>query len=197
MGGDLVFMGPPGSGKGTQAQTLVREHGWVQLSTGDLFRDHMKRETELGKTAKGYVDRGEYVPDDVTVGMVRERVREIPKGTRIVFDGFPRTVAQADALDRRLAEFGRHVDGVILLDVPREEILARLSKRAKDQGRADDTPEVIGKRFDVYEQQTRPVVEHYAKKGQVRNVDGVGAIDEISARLRKAAESMTREKDPA
>ena len=190
-------MGPPGSGKGTQAQTLVREHGWVQLSTGELFRDHMKRETELGKTARRYVDKGEYVPDEVTVGMVRDRVSQIPQGTRIVFDGFPRTVAQADALDRLLAEFGRRIDAVILLDVSRAEILTRLTKRAKEQGRADDTPEVIGKRFDVYEQQTRPVVEHYEKKGMVRRVDGVGDVDAISARLRKAAESMTRADDAA
>jgi adenylate kinase len=197
MTGDLIFMGPPGSGKGTQAQTLVREHGWVQLSTGDLFRDHMKRETELGKTARRYVDKGEYVPDEVTVSMVRDRVSQIPRGTRIVFDGFPRTVAQAEALDRLLAEFGRRIDGVILLDVSRAEILTRLTKRAKEQGRADDTPEVIGKRFDVYEQQTRPVVEHYEKKGMVRRVDGVGDVDAISARLRKAAESMTRADDAA
>src|SRR5581483_2478522 len=197
MPGDLVFMGPPGSGKGTQAQTLVREHGWVQLSTGDLFRDHMRRETELGRTAKRYVDRGEYVPDEVTVGMVRERLREIPTGTRIVFDGFPRTVAQAEALDRLLAEFGRKVDGVILLDVPREELLARRTKRAKEQGRSDDTPEVIGKRLDVYERQTRPVVDHYGRKGHVRTVDGVGPVGEISTRLRRAAESLLREADPA
>ncbi len=191
MTGDLIFMGPPGSGKGTQAQTLVREHGWVQLSTGDLFRDHMKRETELGKTAKRYVDKGEYVPDEVTVGMVRERVSQIPSGTRIVFDGFPRTVAQAEALTALLAEFGRRVDAVILLDVPRDEILARLGKRAKEQGRADDTPEVIGKRFDVYEQQTRPVVEHYERSGKVRRVDGVGTVADISARLRAAAAEPT------
>lgn len=197
MTGDLIFMGPPGSGKGTQAQTLVREHGWVQLSTGELFRDHMKRETELGKTARRYVDKGEYVPDEVTVGMVRDRVSQISQGTRIVFDGFPRTVAQAEALDRLLAEFGRRIDGVILLDVSRAEILTRLTKRAKEQGRADDTPEVIGKRFDVYEQQTRPVVDHYAKKGMVRRVDGVGDVDAISARLRKAAESMSPQGEPA
>lgn len=180
-------MGPPGSGKGTQAKKLVDEHGWVQLSTGELFRDHVKRETALGRTAKSYMDRGEYVPDDVTVGMVREFVRGIPAGTRIVFDGFPRTVAQAQALDALLAEFGRHVDGVVLLDVPREEILARLGKRAREQGRTDDTPEVIGKRFDVYEQQTRPVVDHYNARGLIRRVNGVGPVDEIGARLAAAA----------
>jgi adenylate kinase len=180
-------MGPPGSGKGTQAKLLVESQGWVHLSTGDLFRDHIRRRTELGTRVKGYLDRGAYVPDDITVDMVRQRLREIARGTRIVFDGFPRTEAQAEALDRLLAEFGRRVDGVILLDVPREEILARLGKRAREEGRTDDTPEVIGKRFDVYEQQTRPVVDFYARAGKVRRVNGVGPVDEIASRLRAAA----------
>ena len=182
-------MGPPGSGKGTQAQDLVREQGWVQLSTGELFREHIRRGTELAQTAKRFMDRGEYVPDAVTVDMVRQRLREIPAGTRIVFDGFPRTAAQAEALDALLAEFGRRVDGVILLEVPRAELFARLGKRANEQGRSDDTPEVIGKRLDVYEQQTRPVVDHYDGRGLVRRVDGVGPVSDISARLRAAAEA--------
>ena len=185
--GDLVFMGPPGSGKGTQAKRLVDEQGWVQLSTGDLFRSNIARETELGKRVKGYLDKGAYVPDDITVDMVRQRLREIGKGTRVVFDGFPRTVAQAEALDGLLGEFGRHVAAVVLLDVPRDEILTRLTKRAQQEGRADDTPEVIGKRFDVYEQQTRPVVAHYDARKLVRRVNGVGSVDDIAKRLREAA----------
>lgn len=185
--GDLIFIGPPGSGKGTQAKRLVDELAWAQLSTGDLFRSHVARETELGKRVKGYLDKGAYVPDDITVDMVRQRLREIGKDTRIVFDGFPRTVAQAEALDLLLAEFGRKVGVVVLLDVPRNEILARLMKRAREEGRTDDTPEVIGKRFDVYEQQTRPVIEHYDGRRMVRRVDGVGSIDEIARRLREAA----------
>ena len=187
--GDLVFMGPPGSGKGTQAMSLVRDHKWVQLSTGELFREHIKRGTELGQSAKRYMDKGEYVPDRVTVDMVRQRLREISLPTRIVFDGFPRTVAQADALDALLAEFGRSIEGVILLEVPRAELLARLGKRAREQGRSDDTPEVIAKRLDVYEDRTRPVVEHYDRRRIVHRVDGVGSTVEIGARLRAAAEA--------
>ncbi|HEY3218870.1 MAG TPA: adenylate kinase [Candidatus Limnocylindria bacterium] len=187
--GDLVFMGPPGSGKGTQAQLLVKDRGWVQLSTGELFRDHIRRASELGKRVKGYLDRGEYVPDDVTVDMVRQRLREIPAATRIVFDGFPRTVAQTEALDALLEEFGRRVGGVILLEVSREELFARLGKRAKEQGRTDDTPEVIGRRLDVYEQQTRPVTERYRGKGVVRRVDGLGSIDDVARRIATAAEA--------
>ena len=147
--GDLVFMGPPGSGKGTQAQALVREQGMVQLSTGELFRDHIRRDTALGKQAKVFLDKGDYVPDQVTVDMVRERLRGIPASTRVVFDGFPRTVAQADELDELLREFGRSVNGVILIDAPRDELLRRLSKRSQDQGRTDDTPAVIARRLDV------------------------------------------------
>jgi adenylate kinase len=185
--GDLVFMGPPGSGKGTQAKGLVDSQGWVQLSTGELFREHIGKQTDLGKRVKDYIDRGVYVPDDITVDMVRQRLRQIAPSTRIVFDGFPRTEAQAEALDHLLAEFERRVDAVILLDVPRDEILTRLTKRARELGRTDDTPEVIGKRFDVYEQQTRPVVDFYARAGKVRRVNGVGPVDEVGARLRKAA----------
>lgn len=186
--GDLVFMGPPGSGKGTQAQSLVRKNGWVQLSTGDLFREHIRRGTPLGQTAKSYIDKGEYVPDDVTVAMVRQRLGEVPADTRIVFDGFPRTVAQADELDALLSEFGRRVDSVILLDVPREELFKRIGKRSREQGRSDDAPEVLGKRLDVYEEQTRPVVEHYRTKKLVRPVDGNGAVEDIAKRLSVVAE---------
>ena len=185
--GELIFMGPPGVGKGTQAKVLAQENGWVHLSSGDLFRDHARRQTELGRIAKSYLDKGEYVPDEVTVAMVRDRLREIPAGTRILLDGFPRTVAQAEELDRLLAEIGRRAVAVLLLDAPREELLARLGARAKAEGRTDDTPEVIAKRLDVYEQQTRPVVEHYEKRGMVRRVDGVGTIGEVTARLREAS----------
>ncbi len=186
--GDLVFMGPPGSGKGTQAQTLVRDQGWLHLSTGELFRDHVKRQTELGKTAQRYMDKGEYVPDEVTVEMVRGRLREIAAGARIVFDGFPRTVAQAEALDALLGEFERRVDQVILLEVPRDDLVGRLGRRAREQGRSDDTDEVIRRRLDVYEEQTRPVVQHYDCRGIVRRVDGVGPVEEVARRLREAAE---------
>jgi adenylate kinase len=183
--GDLVFMGPPGSGKGTQAQKLVGD-GMVQLSTGDLFRDNIKRGTPLGQEAQAYIDRGEYVPDDVTVDMVRDWLRGIPKDTRIVFDGFPRTVAQADELDALLKEFDRKVDSVILIDAPRDELLRRLTKRSQEQGRTDDTPAVIGRRLDVYKEQTQPVVDHYKRKALVHLVDGHGTREDVTKRLRKA-----------
>ncbi|TMB75748.1 MAG: adenylate kinase [Chloroflexi bacterium] len=187
--GDIIFMGPPGSGKGTQAQKLVRENGWVQLSTGDLFRSHIEAATELGKRVKPILDAGTYVPDDITVEMVRQRLRDIPKDTRIVFDGFPRTIDQAKAIDRLLGEVGRGLDGVIYLNVPRNELIARVITRGKREGRSDDTARVIVKRLDVYEQNTRPLIDHYKQRGMLREVDGTGTVEEIATRLSEAAEA--------
>ena len=133
-----------------------------------------------------YVERGLYVPDDVTVEMVRERLRGISPATRVLFDGFPRTAAQAAALDRLLEGLGRRVDAVLLLDAPREELLARLSSRAITEARADDTPEVIAKRLDLYQGETSPVISYYDDRGLVKRVDGVGKVDEITSRLREA-----------
>ena len=182
-------MGAPGSGKGTQAQKLVRENGWVQLSTGDLFRAHIESGTELGKRVKPILDSGTYVPDDITIEMVRHRLQDIPNGTRILFDGFPRTIAQAKAIDGLLADFGRKLDGVIYFDVPRDELIDRVVKRGKQEGRSDDTARVIVKRLDVYEQNTRPLLDHYKQRNMLRSVDGVGSVEEIAKRLRDAAET--------
>lgn len=185
--GDLVFMGPPGVGKGTQAKRLTEREGWIQLSTGDLFRDHLGRGTELGALARSYMDKGDYVPDDVTVAMVREFVAATPRASRVMFDGFPRTVAQAEALDALLEAQGRSIDRVLLLEVPREELVRRINERSRAQGRADDTPEVMARRFDVYAEQTEPVVGYYEQRGLVRRVDGLGDIDAITERLIAAA----------
>ncbi|MEA2662101.1 MAG: adenylate kinase [Chloroflexota bacterium] len=185
--GDLIFMGPPGVGKGTQAKRLAQRNGWVQLSTGDLFRDHLKRSSPLGELAQRYMDRGDYVPDDVTIDMVREFIDGLPKGTRVMFDGFPRTVAQAEALEALLAERGRSIGGVLLLDVPRDELVRRILARSRSEHRVDDTPEVIARRFDVYAEQTKPVVERYERLGRVHKVNGLGGVDEVTERLVEAA----------
>ncbi len=209
-------MGPPGSGKGTQARRLVDSDGFVQLATGDLFRAHLSQGTDLGKLAQSYMSKGQYVPDEVTVNMVRTRLAEIPREKRIVFDGFPRTVAQAEALDGLLRERGRSLMGVLLLDVPRDELLARLGARATcsrcqavyslavnppkvagvcdrcggpviGTARPDDSPEVVKERLRVYEEQTRPVIDHYDRRGLLRRISGVGSMDEIAGRLLEAA----------
>jgi adenylate kinase len=185
--GDLIFMGPPGVGKGTQAKRLAERNGWVQLSTGDLFRDHLKRATPLGELAQRYMDRGEYVPDDVTIDMVREFIARLPGATRVMFDGFPRTVAQAEALEALLAERGRSIGRVLLLDAPRDELVRRILNRSRAEGRADDTPDVIARRFDVYAEQTQPVVERYERLGKVRRVNGLGEVDTVTDRLIEAA----------
>jgi adenylate kinase len=185
--GELIFMGPPGVGKGTQAKRLAEKNGWVQLSTGDLFRDHLKRSSPLGELAQRYMDRGEYVPDDVTIDMVREFIDALPKTTRVMFDGFPRTVQQAEALEALLAERGRSIGRVLLIDVPRDELVRRILNRSRAEGRADDTPEVIARRFDVYAEQTQPVVDRYEALGRVRRVDGLGDVDTVTKRLIEAA----------
>ena len=187
-GGDLIIMGPPGVGKGTQAKALAQQNGWVQLSTGEVFRDHIRRHTDLGRRVKGYLERGEYVPDDVTIRMVRAKLEDISPSTRVLFDGFPRTVAQAEALERLAGEMGRHVGAVLLLDAPREELVARLNGRATAEHRADDTPEIIANRLEVYEEQTRPVISYYEDRGQVKRVNGVGSVRDVTSRLREAAE---------
>jgi len=183
---DLGLMGPPGVGKGTQARRLADRHGWVWLSTGEVFRDHQRRDTPLGRLVKGYLDRGEYVPDDATVGIVREFLDGVPAGARVMYDGFPRTVAQAAALDTLLVERGRAVGLVILLEGPRDELVRRMLARARAHGRSDDTLEVIEKRFDVYAEQTQPLVAYYERRGLLRRVDGLGSMDEVTARLDEA-----------
>lgn len=187
-GGDLVIMGPPGVGKGTQAKALAQENGWVQLSTGEVFRDHIRRQTDLGRRVKDYLERGEYVPDDVTIRMVRAKLEDISPSTRVLFDGYPRTVAQAQALDRLAEEMGRRVAAVLLLDAPRDELVVRLNGRATAEHRADDTPEIIASRLEVYDDQTRPVIAYYEDRGLVRRVNGVGSVRDVTARLREAAE---------
>lgn len=188
--GELIFIGPPGVGKGTQAKRLQQNLGWIQLSTGELFRDHIKRGTKLGKLAQSYMDKGEYVPDDVTVEMVKQFLDSRGPDERIMFDGFPRTLAQARDLDRLLAARrpARSIGKVLLLTVPREELVRRIVARSRAEGRADDTPEVIRRRFDVYAEQTKPVVDFYAaREGLLNEVSGVGEIDDVTARLMEAA----------
>ncbi len=190
---NLVLFGPPGAGKGTQSERIVEKYGLIHLSTGDVFRANMKEETELGKLAKQYISKGELVPDEVTINMLKEEVlkHKNPKG--FIFDGFPRTAKQAKALDIFMEEIGSEVSQMISLDVEKEELKKRLAKRAIDSGREDDAdPEIIENRIKVYQAETAPVMEYYDKQGKWTKVDGIGEIDEITERLFEVIDKLIK-----
>jgi adenylate kinase len=188
---NLILFGPPGSGKGTQASKLVEKYGLLHISTGDLFRYEMGNNTPLGLQAKSYMEKGELVPDEVTIGMLRNKVEANAFAEGYIFDGFPRTTPQADALDNLLAEEGNEVSTLLMLDVPDEELVKRLLGRGKDSGRADDLDEgVIRNRIEVYKSETTPVFDYYAERGKAQRVHGVGSIDEIFQRLCAAIDRL-------
>ena len=181
---NLILFGPPGSGKGTQASKLVEKYGLLHISTGDLFRYEIGNETPLGLEAKSYMDKGELVPDEVTVGMLRNKVEANPDVPGYIFDGFPRTIPQSEALDQLLSEKDFEVSRLIMLDVEDEELVKRLLERGKTSGRSDDTnEEIIRNRIEVYKSSTTPVFDFYALKEKSVKVNGIGQIDEIFGRL--------------
>ncbi len=181
---NLILFGPPGSGKGTQAAKLVEKYELLHISTGDLFRYEMGNDTPLGKKAKSYIEKGELVPDEVTVGMLRNKVEANPGLGGYIFDGFPRTVNQAGALDKLLAEKGSEVARLIMLEVPDDELVKRLLERGKTSGRTDDVDEkIIRNRIEIYKKETTPVYDYYHEKGKASKVNGVGSIEEIFQRL--------------
>lgn len=184
----LVLMGAPGAGKGTQAKLLQERLGLPQVSTGDLFRYNLKNETELGKLARSYMDRGELVPDEVTISMVRERLAEPDAKKGAILDGFPRNPAQAAALDGLLAENGGRISVVPYIKVESEELIARLMKRAQIEGRSDDTEETVRKRMQVYHEQTTPLLDYYRQKGLLVEIDGQQSVEAVQRDLIKVIE---------
>ncbi len=179
----LLLIGPPGAGKGTQAALLARRYSIPAISTGDIFRENVANETPLGIEAKGFMDRGEYVPDSLTNALVRDRLSQPDAAAGFLLDGYPRTIDQVHELDDVLHENGTKLDVVVQLTADSDELVTRLSLRASQQGRTDDTPDVIRKRQDVYEEQTAPLIDVYAARGLVAMVDGLGAVDEVTARI--------------
>jgi adenylate kinase len=188
----LVVLGPPGAGKGTQAVRIAEQFACADVATGDIFRANVAEGTELGRAAQEYMDRGDLVPDEVVIAMVMERLAERDCQAGFLLDGFPRTVAQAEALDRRLAELGTPLEAALSFDVTEEELLRRLAGRAAAQHRADDAEQTIRYRLEVFALKTRPLIEYYAHRGLLITVDAIGPIEVVTKRILTALEGNRR-----
>jgi len=188
---NIILFGPPGSGKGTQAALLVEKFGLIHVSTGDLFRFEMKNDTELGLKAKDFISKGLLVPDEVTIGMLKNKLDKHPEAKGFIFDGFPRNIDQASALDQLLQDKDQKIVGLFALDVKDEEIISRLLNRGKTSGRTDDQDEsIIKNRLSIYKGETAPVFEHYEQKDKAYQINGVGNIEEIQERLSSKVNSL-------
>ena len=180
---NIVLFGPPGSGKGTQSERIIEKYGLKHISTGDLLREEVAAQTELGKQARAIMEKGELVSDQIVIGMIRNKLEEHREGPGFIFDGFPRTVDQARELRKALTDYDERVCVMISLEVPREELVKRLLKRGEETGRTDDNLETINNRIDVYNRQTMPVTYYYQKMRKHAAVDGTGSIDKIFGRI--------------
>jgi adenylate kinase len=192
-----VVLGPPGAGKGTQAVQLAERFACADVATGDIFRANVASGTELGRAAQEYMDRGDLVPDDVVIAMVMERLAEDDCDGGFVLDGFPRTVNQAEALDRRLADLGAPLHAVLCIEAGEEELLRRLAGRAAAQHRADDAEQTIRHRLEVFAIKTRPLIDYYRHRRLLNMVDGVGRVEEVTGRILSGLPSANGGRDPA
>jgi adenylate kinase len=192
---NIILFGPPGSGKGTQSANLINKFGLIHLSTGDLLRSEIEAKTPLGLEARKVMDQGILVPDEVVIGMISSKLDANPEARGFIFDGFPRTTAQAEALDKLLSLKKTAISNVLALEVPEDELINRLLKRGETSGRTDDAnEEVIRARIVEYHNKTAPVADHYAKYGKFKKIKGEGSVDEIFDRLSKEIESLVEEK---
>jgi len=180
---NLILFGPPAAGKGTQAKRLVEERGMVQLSTGDMLRAAIASGSELGTRVKGVLDRGELVTDEIVIALIEDRLPEAEAAGGAIFDGFPRTVAQAQALDRMLAARDQKIDSVLRLKVDEPALIERITKRFADQGRPDDNPEVFVTRLAAYNAQTAPLLPYYREQGKLTELDGMGSVETVAAAI--------------
>lgn len=188
---NIVLFGPPGAGKGTQSEKLIEKYNLTHLSTGDLFRKNISESTELGRKAQSYMDAGNLVPDEVVIGMVEDKVKNTANSKGFIFDGFPRTVAQAAALDSIMEENGTPISLMLSLEVNEDELLQRLINRGKDSGRPDDqNPDKIRNRFAVYHRETAPVAGFYEQQGKLNTVHGVGGIEAIFNKLSQTIDNF-------
>ena len=188
---NIVIFGAPGSGKGTQSELLIKEYGLFHISTGDVLREQIAQGTELGKIADSYISNGKLIPDDLMIDILDNVLESNPETAKgVIFDGFPRTINQAEALDRLLEKRNAELSIVLGLEVAEEELVARLLNRGKTSGRSDDNLETIQKRLDVYHSQTNPLKDHYIKKGKYSAIQGMGDIDRIFGEIKKAISAL-------
>ena len=187
---NIVIFGAPGSGKGTQSERIVEKYGINHISTGDVLRAEIKNGTELGKTAKGYIDQGQLIPDELMIDILASVFDSFKDSKGVIFDGFPRTIAQAEALKKMLAERGQDVTVMVDLEVPEDELMVRLIKRGKDSGRADDNEETIKKRLHVYHSQTAPLIDWYKNEKKYQHINGLGTMDGIFADICEAVDKL-------
>ena len=187
---NIVIFGAPGSGKGTQSERIVEKYGINHISTGDVLRAEIKNGTELGKTAKGYIDQGQLIPDELMIDILASVFDSFKDSKGVIFDGFPRTIAQAEALKKMLAERGQDVTVMVDLEVPEDELMTRLLKRGKDSGRADDNEETIKKRLHVYHSQTAPLIDWYKNEKKYQHINGLGTMDGIFADICEAVDKL-------
>ena len=187
---NIVIFGAPGSGKGTQSERIVEKYGINHISTGDVLRAEIKNGTELGKTAKGYIDQGQLIPDELMVDILASVFDSFKDSKGVIFDGFPRTIPQAEALKVMLKERGQDISVMLDLDVPEEELMVRLIKRGKDSGRADDNEETIKKRLHVYHSQTAPLIDWYKNEKKYQHINGLGTMDGIFADICEAVDKL-------
>ena len=187
---NIVIFGAPGSGKGTQSERIVEKYGINHISTGDVLRAEIKNGTELGKTAKGYIDQGQLIPDELMIDILASVFDSFKDSKGVIFDGFPRTIAQAEALKKMLAERGQDVSVMLALEVPEDELMVRLIKRGKDSGRADDNEETIKKRLHVYHSQTSPLIDWYKNEKKYQHINGLGTMDGIFADICEAVDKL-------
>ena len=177
---NLILFGPPGAGKGTQAKRLVEQRGMVQLSTGDMLRAAIASGSELGQKVKGVLDRGDLVTDEIVIALIEERLPEAETAGGAIFDGFPRTIAQAEALDSMLSKRGQKIDSVLRLKVDEPALIERITKRYAEQGRSDDNPETFVNRLDRYNADTAPLLPYYREQGKLSEVDGMGTVEAVA-----------------
>jgi len=189
---NIVIFGAPGSGKGTQSDKLIEHYKLFHISTGDVLRDNIKRGTDLGKTAKGYIDQGQLVPDELIINILAQVLDENKDKASegVIFDGFPRTIPQAEALEQLLADRGTKIDAVVGLEVPEEELIKRILLRGQLSGRSDDNEETARKRLDTYHNQTSPLKAYYEQQGKYRAINGMGSIDGIFDLIKESLDNL-------